>query len=205
MKNWKALTGFFFFAVFISILSGVIKGNPFGVIMLRALLSGIFFISIGAGGIYVLKKYLPGFLNPNPLNEEGAAQEDGDTKGQVDIVLPEETPPYEREESEDYELEKEEGDGTELPEIDSIEEAEMEGELTEDEGEPKPLEELSENESDIPDTLPDLDTLGNNFSPETRKVDRSHINSSKKDRNTPLSNNDPESLAKAVRTIINKD
>ncbi len=74
-------------AFVLSFLVGIISGNPFFTILLRAILFGAIFCGLGAAASYLLNRFTPELFNP-----EEHAQEQDETRENIDIVLPEETP-----------------------------------------------------------------------------------------------------------------
>jgi hypothetical protein len=65
MINWKMLAGFAGFGAVVSLLAGVIGGNPFGVILLRLILSAGVCGGLGLGVNLIVNKFLPE-LSANP-------------------------------------------------------------------------------------------------------------------------------------------
>ena len=86
-SNWKLVGGFSAFALLIAVLTGIIAGNPFGTILVRALLASVLFGALGIGVGYMIGKYLPELDLPgmSSTNEEASTSE-------VNIVVPEENP-----------------------------------------------------------------------------------------------------------------
>lgn len=88
----------------LSLLVGILAGNPFGVIVLRALLFAVAFGGVGAGMQYVVRRFLPELAGGQPAGATasadaaepaaatpaGAGPPEGAT---IDIVLPEEPMP----------------------------------------------------------------------------------------------------------------
>jgi hypothetical protein len=83
--NWKLLAGFSLFGALISLISGIAGGNPFGVIVLRLLISAVLFAGLALGVQVILRRYLPDLLqgSPPPVRREG---------GNVDIIIDDELP-----------------------------------------------------------------------------------------------------------------
>jgi hypothetical protein len=84
----------------LSLLVGVLAGNPFGVIVLRALLFAVLFGGVGAGMQFVVRRFLPELATAEPSADAPAdgSPEDAETKSggsTIDIVLPEEPMPAE--------------------------------------------------------------------------------------------------------------
>lgn len=86
----------------LSLLVGVLAGNPFGVMVLRALLFAVLFGGVGAGMQFVVRRYLPGLAGTEPSADapsgEPVESTDADAKSggsTIDIVLPEEPMPVE--------------------------------------------------------------------------------------------------------------
>lgn len=92
-------------AFLLSLVIGLIAGNPFGVAFFRALLFSLLFAGLGAGLRTVVKGYLPELVAPNPQTAEATgtaaegrragapadhrAAEGGFRGSAVDIMLPE--------------------------------------------------------------------------------------------------------------------
>lgn len=80
----------------LSLLVGLLARNPFGTMLLRAVLLAIAFGGVGAGMQYVVRRFLPGIAAGEPAGsgdpDAAAAPAAGST---IDIVLPEEPVPAE--------------------------------------------------------------------------------------------------------------
>jgi len=74
-------------AFLVSLVIGLIAGNPFGAVFLRALLFAVIFAGLGAGLRVVVKRYLPELVASIP-NKAGAGEPEH-RGAAVDIVLPE--------------------------------------------------------------------------------------------------------------------
>jgi len=202
MINWKIPAGFAVFGAFVSLLAGIIKGNPFGVIVLRLVLSAVVCAGLGLIVNIILKKYLPE-LSAAPASAAAGTGEE------VDIVIDEDIP----------------------IEVEGLmqEEAGLEGESTEEEaelildeegmdGEPVEAETLEPSGEMIPDStavplspvtdFEELDTLPDieQFSP----TDEASPSAPKESRRSAqveevVKDQDPENLARAVRTFMKKD
>jgi hypothetical protein len=83
----------------LSLLVGVLAGNPFTTILLRALLFAVVFGGVGAGLQYVVRRFLPELAGaPAAPTDPADASADAEGKGEgstIDIVLPEEPMPSE--------------------------------------------------------------------------------------------------------------
>jgi hypothetical protein len=83
----------------LSLLVGVLAGNPFGTILLRALLFAVVFGGVGAGLQYVVRRFLPelaGAAAAQTAPGDAPADAEGKPEGStIDIVLPEEPMPSE--------------------------------------------------------------------------------------------------------------
>ncbi len=94
-ESWKTAAAFATGALFLSLIVGLFSRNPFGVVLLRAILLALLFGGLGLGFRYVVRRWLP------ELSPGAAASEPASTGGptpfrragrgeNVDIVLPEE-------------------------------------------------------------------------------------------------------------------
>jgi hypothetical protein len=84
----------------LSLLVGVLAGNPFGIILLRALVFAVLFGGVGVGMQFVVRRFLPGLNDAGPSTDapsNGSVQPvDAEAKAEgstIDIVLPEEPMP----------------------------------------------------------------------------------------------------------------
>jgi len=93
---WKIAAAFASGAFLLSLLTGLIAGNPFGVVILRAFLLAVLFAALGAGLRFVITKYLPELLGASRSGDEagagaeaagGAERKPGSRGAAVDIVL----------------------------------------------------------------------------------------------------------------------
>jgi hypothetical protein len=90
-EHWKIAAFFAAGAFILSLITGLVARNPFGVVFFRALLLAVVFAALGAGLRYVVKKYLPELL-PQSAETASGSNEAPSRGTKVDIVLPEERP-----------------------------------------------------------------------------------------------------------------
>jgi hypothetical protein len=84
MTNWKAVAVFAGVGVFLSLIFGIFAGNPFGVVLLRVVLCGAVAAGMGFGLLYVVDRFLP---------EVGGGAPQTQAVGEhIDIVVPGENP-----------------------------------------------------------------------------------------------------------------
>lgn len=209
MINWKIPAGFAAFGAFVSLLAGIIGGNPLGVIVLRLVLSAVVCAGLGLIVNVILKKYLPE-LSATPASVEVETGEevdiviDEDIPVEVEALVQEEAGPEGERTEEEAELildgEGMDGESAEvkvLPE--EVETLESSNEQTLD-STAVPLSPVTDFE-DL-DTLPDIDQFNPaaEESPTTSKKSRMNAQVEK-----VVKDQDPENLARAVRTFMKKD
>ena len=214
MINWKIPAGFAAFGAFVSLLAGIIGGNPLGVIVLRLVLSAVVCAGLGLIVDVILKKYLPE-LSATPASVEVETGEevdiviDEDIPVEVEALVQEEAGPEGERTEEEAELildgEGLDGEGMDgesaevkvLPE--KVEALEPSDEQTLD-STAVPLSPVTDFE-DL-DTLPDIDQFNPaaEESPTTSKKSRMNAQVEK-----VVKDQDPENLARAVRTFMKKD
>ncbi len=209
MINWKVPAGFAAFGALVSLMAGIIGGNPFGVIVLRLVLSALVCVGLGLIVNVILKKYLPE-LSATPASVEAGAGEE------VDIVIDEDIPV--EVEGLVQEVAEPEGEQTEEEAELVLDEESIDGEsaeaevLSEDVETLEPSDEQILDSTAVPlspvtdfedlDTLPDIDQ----FSP---AAEESSTAPKESRRNAQVEeivkDQDPENLARAVRTFMKKD
>lgn len=209
MINWKIPAGFAAFGALVSLLAGIIGGNPLGVIVLRLVLSAVVCAGLGLIVDVILKKYLPE-LSATPASVEVETGEevdiviDEDIPVEVEALVQEEAGPEGERTEEEAELildgEGMDGESAEvkvLPE--KVEALEPSDEQTLD-STAVPLSPVTDFE-DL-DTLPDIDQFNPaaEESPTTSKKSRMNAQVEK-----VVKDQDPENLARAVRTFMKKD
>jgi hypothetical protein len=189
----------------LSLLVGLLARNPFGVMLLRALLFALFFGAVGAGMQYVVRRFLPGIADGEAAGDEGGG--DGAMKpvgSTIDIVLPEEPlPAAEPSTGRDESLEELPGTG-EATEAAAVEE--LEGVEPRSGPARKPRAGL--------DALPDIGSFGagdDDARSGTRNAARSatrfpgaRTKPSDATRDV-LEREDPATLARAVRTVLKRE
>jgi hypothetical protein len=224
MMNWKPPVIFAGFGAAVSLLSGIIGGNPFGVIVLRLILSALICGGLGLGVNLLVKKFLPELTAaPAATQMESGAE--------VDIVIDEDIPTVE--DTEGQQSPEAEESSTQVEPADEEEASELTMPVEEDEGPIGDSEGGDESEEDVLtledadsqaesspeefvpgiaavqvadfedlDTLPDIDT----FSPGTEESQPPSRPSRKNSKvEEVVRDQDPENLARAVRTFMKKD
>jgi hypothetical protein len=209
MINWKVPAGFAAFGALVSLLAGVIGGNPFGVIVLRLVLSAGVCAGLGLIVNGILKKYLPELSTAPASVDTGTGEE-------VDIVIDEDIPV--EVEGLVQEAAEPEGEQTEEEAQLILDEEGMGREFAEAEVAPEEAETLESSDEQTPDSaavplspvtdFEDLDTLPDidQFSP---AAEESSTTPKESRRNAQVEevvkDQDPENLARAVRTFMKKD
>jgi hypothetical protein len=191
----------------LSLLVGLLARNPFGVMLLRAVLFAILFGGVGAGMQYVVRRFLPeitgGEAAPSEGADDAAAKPAGST---IDIVLPEELPAAEG---------APEARGEALEDLPGTVEAEAAApveELESAEGGPGTDEAPAQNPGEPVggggglDALPDIGPVGTDGSaarsPTRFPGARAKPANATRD---VLEREDPASLARAVRTVLKRE
>jgi len=212
MINWKIPVGFAGFGAVVSLLAGIIGGNPFGVILLRLILSAGICGGLGLGVNLIVNKFLPELAaNPQiPQTESGE---------EVDIVIDEDIPlAGEAEEQQASEAMESAELGTSVSEDESkidvaeqleeseedvltLEDGDLEESPTPEEFVPGTAAEQVEDFEDL-DTLPDIDRFSPAEEESTPPSKPSRKNSQVEE---VVRDQDPENLARAVRTFMKKD
>ena len=85
MGKWRAIAGFGVAGCLLSLLFGMFSGNPFGVIMLRVLVSGVTAALLGIALRFLASRFLPELTGTPPVEPAAAGEH-------VDIVMPAENP-----------------------------------------------------------------------------------------------------------------
>ena len=190
----------------LSLLVGLLAGNPFGVMLLRGMLFAIAFGGVGAGMQYVVRRFLPELAGGGSAQNEGADDAVKPAGSTIDIVLPEELPSAEgAPEGRDEALEElpgttESGGAAPVEELESAESGPGPGaEPAQNAGEPG-------RGRDGFDALPDIGPLGTAAGAERSATRYSGARAKPSDaaRNV-LEREDPASLARAVRTVLKRE
>jgi hypothetical protein len=211
MRNWKIPAGFAAFGSLVSLLAGIIGGNPFGVIILRLVLSAVVCAGLGLIVNVTLKKYLPELSTSTiPTRVDAATGEavdiliDEDIPIEVEGLLQEVAEPEGEQIEEEAELV--------LDEVGMDEESEQMEFLPEETGTLEPSDEQASDSIAVPlspvtdfedlDTLPDIDQLSPAAEESSTAPKESRRNAQVEE---VVKDQDPEILARAVRTFMKKD
>ena len=218
MIDYRIVIGFAAFAFAVSLLSGLIGGVPFGILVLRTFLGTALFAGLGAGVSWIFGRYLAEAFKAG--ESPSKPQEQGESGEEVDIVLPEENP---------HEAKVDELSGLDMAEqedADSLVAEERPSDLEEvedlDEGEEREAEEVSPAELEAVSGRRDVDSLEDDFadidsmpglngpeedeSPEEEAPARQKA-ASKAGKNVDVmgSVHDPADAAKAIKTWLKRD
>lgn len=200
MVNWKVPAGVGAAGAVISLIFGIAVGNAFGTVLLRALASALLAGGMGLAVQYVLQRFLPDLTGAAPEAPPAA----------VDILIDEEVPMPAAEQVEDAEplggrqgfalgdaLSPEADAFSDLPGPESLQDFEAGPESLE----PAEEEEAVSLEAVQEDGLPDMDAVGQS-SPSPRSLKAGELEARL---DNVTQGQDPESLARAVRTFLRKD
>jgi hypothetical protein len=231
-ENWKIAAVSAGAAFLLSLPVGLIAGNPFGTVILRALLLAVCFAGFGVGLRFVVKKFLPELAGGSP-EVQTAAEPERDSRGtKIDIVLPEEGLP-----GRDPDLEADHGsdvrmdapltaaDGAAEPGAEDESLTELASELAEEELESPAPGAASEGERESKgglgedlgslareqsegglDSLPDISTLEVAAESGTGAREPGSRRTSPTDAmRGAVSGQDPATIARAIRTVLKRD
>lgn len=188
----------------LSLLVGLLARNPFGIMLLRAVLLAIAFGGVGAGMQYVVRRFLPEIMGGQQTSSAGAADAAAAPRAgsTVDIVLPEE-PLASGEGAEARSEPLEElpgtGDGDGAPAVEEL-----------DGAEPPPSAETAAPVTGQLDELPEFDPAGATAAAErgagrrAERVPGSRAKPSDATRDV-LERQDPAVLARGLRTMLKRD
>jgi hypothetical protein len=189
-------------AFVLSLLVGLFSGNPFGTAFLRALGLGLGFGAFVSGCYAVIARFMPEMLRREP---KPGPESQGPTEGKprIDITLPAEAPVFVGTEA------AEDGDDTVdssfvsfTPERGMVEELQSAETATENVIPVSRSGMLSDIADDV-DVLPDLESLSDAFMAAETAADL-HEASEPVSSKAPGDGPDPETLASAIRTMMNK-
>lgn len=229
MINWKIVAGLGALGALISLVFGLAGGNPFGIILLRLVVSAVFLGALGLGAAVLVHKFMPE-LGAAGRGAVGQEQVGGSAAPEVDIVIDEELPLTADSLLGEVPSEPEEAGGpvaggevSQGPEQEEAEEGEPAAELTE---ELAPLEEAVEvstaaeapagsswstpgEQSELLDTLPGLEEEVAGPAEAASSGEAGATNDARRSRREQMearvAGQDPVDLAKAVRTFMKKD
>lgn len=219
--DWKPVAVSALLAFIIAVVTAGISGIPFGLLLLRAVLGALIFGAGAVGVQFLVAKFLPELVNPS--------EESPQVGGSVDIVVSDEEEGPERESEDEYPEEPSEADEDSAfrpgmpaasvdsagePLVEEVEEAEagLDGEAAEsfpdhetDEAEDADaVDDQSEGavaaaESSV-DTLPDVGEFTDSF-----MADAAHDAPAQDTAEPTGDGQDPESIAKAIRTLMKRE
>jgi hypothetical protein len=189
----------------LSLLVGLLAGNPFGVILLRGILFAVAFGGVGAGMQYVVRRFLPelsgGGTAPGDGGDEAAVKPAGST---IDIVLPEELPAAEGAPEGRAEILEELPGTAESAGVAAVEE--LEGAESGPGTEAAPAQPAGAPGSGGLDALPDIGPIGpgGGRARSATRFPGERAKPSDAARGV-LEREDPASLARAVRTVLKRE
>jgi hypothetical protein len=187
----------------LSLLVGLLARNPFGVMLLRALLFAVLFGGVGAGLRYIVRRFLPELVAGEAAGaaaaDDASVRPEGST---IDIVLPEEPPPVEGARQGQGEILEElpgTGDAGSVIAVEEIDTAEPAAAP-----EPTPRHRSAEPPAfhEGLDALPDIAPLGEGGVTARRAGSRAKPSDAA---HSVLEREDPASLARAVRTVLKRE
>jgi hypothetical protein len=225
-SNGKVAGLFAAAALVLSFLTGILRGNPIGTVVLRAVLLAVVFGGLGIGLQLVVRRFLPelaGGASARPADAPPDGEDSGTADGPrvVDIVLPEENPilagnrgvaaePSGSSEVEELELQEDLGEASGL---DPVGEALPTDAVGPGAG-PAAAEPESVTATSGPagmsglDALPDIGSLEPSGPRQGRsRLARTSLSGAAADeaRRSMAEDEDPSTLARAVRTVLKRD
>lgn len=196
MVNWKVPAWSAGFAFILSLVSGLAGGVSPGVLLLRATLAAVLFSGFILGLLYLVERFLPDLaatLTPGAV--EPVVSESG-SEG-IDIVVPEDRIPEGM-----YAQNEESAEGESL-----VEEA---GEFSDLESTVRSFEHERASETvsspdllDGLDSLPDLESFADSFVSSEPEIETEQPRAAS--RPSQKESFDPETIARAVQTVLKKD
>jgi len=229
MGNWKFIAGAALLAGFLSLIAGIFSGSPFTVILLRVVLSSLGLGVISIGAIALIKRFLPELLqvsemptaaagidivipeeNPHrPAEKEGGEETPSPPVEEVEDLLAADEADSHAGSTETEDEGGEEADLLEaVNEIDAHVDDVSDGEEISDS-----ISKGKEEEEASSQALPDIDRLDIGFESSVDNLDDSAQKTGgpaeesfeEAQVDSITANQDPATLAKAVRTFMNKD
>ncbi len=196
MKDWKIIAGIATLAFLFSFIFGLIGAVGFGIIIVRAIIGAVVFAGLGYGISILLRKFLPELFEINSesilMSEENLSQNQEDSveeKPQIDISI--------GSDKEDFAMAAADTSG-----LKTNVENELVDEITESKSDTNEAAEDDQIPSNI-DVLPDMAVFSNSFNSED------NLDSSGTSGAVTLDimgeEQDPELVAKALRTMVKKD
>ncbi len=190
MKDVKVITAFSGTAFVLSIVAGMLGAVSFPIILLRALLGVILFGGLGFLVMYIMRKFLPELFDSASDADEAVIEEAGETAPKVDIVIE---------------------DDQEIPSAGVSEEAEVPGSGIKLEDEVRVTSDgafddigAAVQEEDSGD-LPNIESFSDTFNSAELEQNGEESASGSISVDIMGQNEDPGTVAKAIRTIMKKD
>ncbi len=180
MRDWKLLVYFSGGAAVLSVLAGIAGGVSLTGIIVRALAGGAFFGVLAFFLSRILHTYLPEIYGSSSESTGEEVPEEGSDRPGVDIVI-------------DDDLESEAGPGTEIPqEMHSADDAED-------------VSVLPEEEENDGEDLPNIERFSEMFDKNVDTADEKSALTGSVSVDIMGQEQDPGTVAKAIRTIMKKD
>jgi hypothetical protein len=196
VSNWKIPAWSAGFAFILSLVSGLAGGVSLGVLLLRAILAAVMFSGFILGLLYLVERFLPDLAASFTSDAVEPVVSESGSEG-IDIVMPEEQIPEGM-----YTQNEESIEGESLVE-EAGEFSDLESTVRSFEHERAPETLSSPDLLDGLDSLPDLESFADSFvSPEPEvetEQPRTGTRPSQKE------SFDPETIARAVQTVLKKD
>ena len=227
MGNWKFITGAALLAGFLSLIAGIFSGSPFTVILLRVVLSSLALGVISIGAIILIKRFLPELLQVSEMptaaagidilipeeNPHRPAEEEGGETPSVPVEEAEDLLAVDVDGSHAGSMETEDESGEEADLLEAVDETDGRvDDVSDGEEISDSISRGKEEEDASSEALPDIDRLDIGFESGEDNLDHSAQKTGsgadsfrEAQVDSVIANQDPEVLAKAVRTFMNKD
>jgi hypothetical protein len=209
--NWRFIAGFAGFGLAVSLLTGVFAGVAVGALLLRALIAGLAFGALGTAAFLIIERFVPELLQVAGGSQPENSDEEADGEG-VDIELPEENPHIGRGPDQSFDaadpddlIEEVEELSAESEDGEHVEEAESVDSLDDADSPPHSDNPLHSEGAGVADTLPDLESLSSSFGSAPSSEGEPEAPKSENTVTVEGEQHDPEELAKAVKTFLNKN